>query len=97
MRRHLAGVALVVALLGACGGDPALTPRASRSLTEKIDVVEFTIAAGEYEDARRGVDAIRQEAIRLAANDAISPARAPAIFEALGALEQSLAEVEADP
>lgn len=89
-------VLALVLVAAACGGDDAtLTPRASRSLGEQIDLVEFTIVAGEYEDARRGLEVLRQEAIRLTANGAISTPRAPEILVAIQDLEQALDD--ADP
>jgi len=90
-------LATVVAVGSACGGGdgPSIDPQASRALDEQVDLVEFAIAAGRYEAARRGLENVRAEVEDHAAQGDIGRFRLPAITEALDRLDEALASASA--
>ena len=93
--RRIVPVVLALLVVGACGSDdPGLSRRASRDLEGQIDLIEYTMSAGEWEAARRGVDEVRRTTEGLAEDGGISPARTPLILAALDDLDAELAQLE---
>jgi hypothetical protein len=91
MRRWSAVLATTIALLAAsCGDDPAISHRASRALNDQIDLVEFAIAAHEYEAARQGLRQVRSSAARFEDHGSISQRRALTILGAVNELDADL-------
>ena len=96
MRRWSAVLAAVVALVAAScgGGDPAISHRASRTLNDQIDLVEFAIAAQDDEAARQGLSEVRSSAARFADHGSIGEDRAVVIDDAVDRLDADLQAAE---
>ena len=85
---------VVVAVLGACGGDSApMSDKAATQLRARVTAVRTAVEARDVDGAGRALDALRQAVDRLRGENALSDGRAADILAAASAVNDQLVTV----